>query len=464
MSAPENGPTPPAIHRQGRAALALRVVLVRLRFLILLAGVLLLVGAWPALRGYWDRWTRPNWGPMGEVAMDMEYWCPMCPGVVSDWPGKCPVCKMTLVRRQKGDPTPLPDGVVARMQFSPYRLQLAGIRTAEVECRPLQREVVLVGTVARADSASVTVTADLFEKDRPFLTEGQSVEAVSDLLPGHLPFRGEVAGIEAGSTPGNRSVNVRLRIVNPDRELRPGTLVTAHAMAPITRLKWWRRAMAEESKDRSAVEAAARGLMAPAGPAIPVAVESLAREAVAEALNAHGFGLAVPRNAVIDHGSRRLAFIETGAGMFDAVEVTVGRRCGDYYPVLRGLEAGQRVAVAGAFLLDAEMWLNHGLAAAYFGATRNSGAVPTNLSPSSDVAQLSANDRLLAARQTVCPVTGEPLDSMGGPVRLDVGGQTVFVCCKGCETPLRKNPEKYLAKLPAQGSGAIIPGQPTPHH
>ena len=56
--------------------------------------------------------------------------------------------------------------------------------------------------------------------------------------------------------------------------------------------------------------------------------------------------------------------------MFDGVEVVLGPRCGDFYPVVRGLEVGQRVAFAGAFLLDAETRLNPSLAAGYFGAGR----------------------------------------------------------------------------------------------
>ena len=46
----------------------------------------------------------------------------------------------------------------------------------------------------------------------------------------------------------------------------------------------------------------------------------------------------------------------------------LGPRCGDFYPVVRGLEPGQKVAIAGAFLLDAETRLNPSLAAGYFGA------------------------------------------------------------------------------------------------
>src|SRR5262249_46062888 len=120
--------------RSRRLAAAASVALARLRFPLLLAAVLAGAAAWPPLRNWWDTLTLPA-PPAGAVAPDTEYWCPMCPGVVADWPGKCPVCQMALIRRRKGEATPLPDGVVARMQLSPYRVQLAGLRTAPVEYR-----------------------------------------------------------------------------------------------------------------------------------------------------------------------------------------------------------------------------------------------------------------------------------------------------------------------------------------
>jgi hypothetical protein len=55
-------------------------------------------------------------------------------------------------------------------------------------------------------------------------------------------------------------------------------------------------------------------------------------------------------------------------------------RRGDFYPVLRGVGLGQRVVVAGSFLVDPEMWLNHGLAATYCCATRGAGAGPASAS------------------------------------------------------------------------------------
>jgi Cu(I)/Ag(I) efflux system membrane fusion protein len=446
---------------RGSALIAMRVLLIRFRFFFLLAAVLLLVAIWPAIRSHWQQFARQGKGAGGALSVNMEYWCPMCPGVVSDFPGKCPVCNMALIRRDKGEPAPLPEGVVARMQFSPYRVQLAGIRTMAVDYRQLRRLVEMVGTVARDDSSVVFVDAEVYEKDLPFLFPGQSVQVASDLLPGHLSFGGEVALIEGRPRPGSRSFHVRLKIKDPDMDLRHGTLVTARAEAPITRLPWLRRARMEEWRDRTAIELAAQSLLAPTGPLGPRGLQSLIQGGLREALGAEGIGLAVPVDSVIDHGSWKLAFVENGPGMFDAVEVTVGPRCNGFYPVLRGIEAGQQVAVSGAFLLDAEMWLNHGVAATYFGSTRNAARESTPPSPSTHQQEfpsrpgvsegvLSDSDRTLAARQKVCPVTGQPLDSMGGPVRLEVAGRIVFICCKGCEGTLRKDPGKYLSKIPAK--------------
>jgi membrane fusion protein, copper/silver efflux system len=150
-------------------------------------------------------------------------------------------------------------------------------------------------------------------------------------------------------------------------------------------------------------------------------------------------------------------------GMFDGIEVEVGPRCGEFYPVVRGLEAGQRVATIGAFLIDAETRLNPSLAAAYFGAARGSisvgapagasGPEPPAEEDNADeirraLAELSPADRAVAVQQKVCPVTGLPLGSMGPPPRVVLKGKTVFICCEGCAAALEKDPKKYLDKAP----------------
>jgi YHS domain-containing protein len=60
---------------------------------------------------------------------------------------------------------------------------------------------------------------------------------------------------------------------------------------------------------------------------------------------------------------------------------------------------------------------------------------------------LSPEDLAAVQKQKVCPVTGEELGGMGKPYKTTVKGQTVFLCCEGCEDALKKDPDKYLAKL-----------------
>ena len=66
------------------------------------------------------------------------------------------------------------------------------------------------------------------------------------------------------------------------------------------------------------------------------------------------------------------------------------------------------------------------------------------------LAELSPADRKLAMAQKVCPVSGQPLGSMGTPIKMTVKGQEVFICCRACRKPLEKNPDKYLAKMRAK--------------
>lgn len=48
-------------------------------------------------------------------------------------------------------------------------------------------------------------------------------------------------------------------------------------------------------------------------------------------------------------------------------------------------------------------------------------------------------------RQRPCPVSGEPLESMGGAIPVTVNGETIHVCCRGCVDAVNEDPDKYLA-------------------
>jgi hypothetical protein len=67
-----------------------------------------------------------------------------------------------------------------------------------------------------------------------------------------------------------------------------------------------------------------------------------------------------------------------------------------------------------------------------------------------NLALLSTEDRALAEKQKICPVSGGPLGAMGAPKKINVAGHDVFICCQGCEKELTSEPDKYLAKLDLQ--------------
>src|SRR5262249_25328169 len=136
-----------------------------------------------------------------------------------------------LVRRKRGEAVSLPSGVVARMQFSPYRLQLAGIRTAPVAYQPLARAVTLVGTVVASD-ASPIVEAEVFERDVAWLKPGQEAELNGVGLEGLAPVAGKVLAVDAAESPAQRS-KVRMTVVDPEKVLPPGMPVTARVVCPI---------------------------------------------------------------------------------------------------------------------------------------------------------------------------------------------------------------------------------------
>jgi hypothetical protein len=69
-----------------------------------------------------------------------------------------------------------------------------------------------------------------------------------------------------------------------------------------------------------------------------------------------------------------------------------------------------------------------------------------------NLASFPAEDRALALKQKICPVSGEALGSMGPPIKLNVAGHDVFICCEGCEDPLVSDPAKHLAKIGLQAA------------
>jgi membrane fusion protein, copper/silver efflux system len=477
---------------------ALKLVQVRLRIPLVLVIAAVVVGRWDVIRNYWDKLTRLT--PAESIAShpvstDTEYFCPMDPGVVSDWPGRCGVCNMALVRRKRGEAVALPDGVVARMQLSPYRIQLAGIQATPAGFLPLMRESESSGVVSRA-AGGATVLLELSARQAPWVAKDQAAAVSCVDLGGRDPLIGHVRSVDRGADSGWEHLRATIAIDDPPPDLRDGMIVVVRIKVPMAALEPFRSLPADPAplspREPRQVYACPdhadaltsepgrcpidRNVLVPRPLAdhqrlrwwCPMHPNVTADHSGAICSECGGMALqprvisyhppnqvlAVPVSAVVDAGSRKVVFVEGMSGMFDGVEVVLGPRCGDYYPVVRGIEAGQRVATAGAFLLDAETRLNPSLAAGYFGAGR--GERPVGPAPRTAATHVSAavleglfaEDRPRAERQKVCPVTNKPLGSMGTPIRVVVSGRVVFLCCDGCEDSLKHEPAKYLAKIP----------------
>jgi multidrug efflux pump subunit AcrA (membrane-fusion protein) len=286
-----------------------------------------------------------------------------------------------------------------------------------------------------ADLSTVWIEADVYEKDIAYLRPGQAIQATVEAMPNRI-FQGEVALIYSQLDSATRTVRVRFKVDNASGELRPGMFATVRIDTPLDQIEQFKS----------------------------------------------GQVLAVPERAVIDTGTRQIVYVQRQPGLFEGVEVQLGPRVGEFYPVLKGLQPGEKVAAAGAFLIDAETRLNPS-AGTYFGASggptsstvRN--AIPqtqpgTNVqkpsasaetstitqtpSPNAgeisekikaNLTKLSPQDQKLAAEQKFCPITGLLLGSMGVPVKITLKGQTVFLCCPGCVDEAKKNPEKTLIKV-----------------
>lgn len=177
-----------------------------------------------------------------------------------------------------------------------------------------------------ADLSTVWIEADVYENDAPFLQAGQEISAKVESYPNRI-FKGTIALVHPHFEEATRTNRVRVRLENPNHELRPGMFAEVTIDAQL-----------------EAIE--------------PYKSLAVKREF-----------LVVPEGTVIDSGDKTIVYVERAEGQYEGREVELGPRQDQFYPVLKGLAEGDKVAAAGSFLVDAETRLNPAAASTYFGAT-----------------------------------------------------------------------------------------------
>ncbi len=148
--------------------------------------------------------------------------------------------------------------------------------------------------------STVWVNAEIPEAAAAQVGPGSAVQARAAAWP-DMAFQGKVGAILPEVDPTTRTLKARIELANPQGRLVPGMFVK-------------------------------------------LSLTPAARDTV----------LLVPSEAVIQTGTRSVAFVASGDGKFAPVEVKTGREASGQTEILGGLSSGQKVVASGQFLVDSE--------------------------------------------------------------------------------------------------------------
>ena len=149
-----------------------------------------------------------------------------------------------------------------------------------------------------ADLSRVWILADVYENEAAYFKPG--LQAKVTLWHQQNTFQSRVSKVLPLFDASTRTLKVRLELDNPGYTLRPDMFVDVEF--PIQ---------------------------------LPPAVT-------------------VPADAVLDSGLKKTVFVDQGNGFFEPRVVETGWRLGNRVEILKGLSAGERIALSGTFLLDSE--------------------------------------------------------------------------------------------------------------
>jgi membrane fusion protein, copper/silver efflux system len=159
-----------------------------------------------------------------------------------------------------------------------------------------------------ADLSVVWLYADIYEYELPFIRLGQQASVQLSYIPGET-FTAKAVYIYPSINPETRTAKVRFELPNPHGKLKPEMYANVEIKVRL------------------------------------------------------GQKLAVQEGAVINTGLRQMAIVDKGSGYFEPRDVTLGAKVDDYYEVIKGLKAGERVVTSANFLIDSESKLKEAVGA-----------------------------------------------------------------------------------------------------
>jgi hypothetical protein len=390
----------------------------------LIATALLLVVGGAA--GFYLRSIERPVARSGAPVPGRKYQCSMHPQIVSDEPGICPICRMTLTpveeaptassgeRKVVGyrhpmrpdviSPTPATDemgmayipiyedesppaaGSVpghAPFTLSRERQQLIGVTRARVERRPLATAIRASGRVARDPMLyqaiieyREAVTAKGQIKNSPWFEAHEGAEGLvrsaalklrqQGLTPEQLAALGRDGAEPTNLLLPGMHAWVYAQVYEHELDLvRPGQPIVVTVPSLAGRTYDARVVAIDPTVDPATRTARVRALLAT--PEADLRPETFVQVTVEVPL---GERLAVPKEAVLDTGARQIVFVVSGEGTFAPRIVRLGRDAQGYYEVLDGLAEGDEVVTSANFLIDSESRFRAALASVQPAGTR----------------------------------------------------------------------------------------------
>jgi RND family efflux transporter MFP subunit len=164
-------------------------------------------------------------------------------------------------------------------------------------------------TAKIADLSTIWAIAQIFEYEARTVQPGARAEIEFPYGQATRRLTGRVTFVDPDINPETRRARVRIEFRNPGLELKPESYVTV----------------------------------------------VLRRTA--------GERLALPKEALLDNGAKQYAILARPDGYFEPREIEVGEPVDQFYPVVKGLSAGDRVVTSAQFLIDSETNLQAALGA-----------------------------------------------------------------------------------------------------
>ena len=412
--------------RRRRFGTILKVIELRVRFIVLLAATGLVFASWETLVNHFEKWSRPGVGRhTGSSPAGIETYCPMHPSVVDEQSGQCPICGMALARRKRADVGILPPGVLSQVRLLPGQIAQAGIRTVAVTFAPAIDRLTTVGLVGFDESRRVQVASEGRGRARierlHAHSEGEHVRAGQRLAE---LYSYDVAQSIRGLLEASSALHAP-SATRPDLDPTP-------LGDPGERFRLATQTLQVLGVRQDQIDAIASGdrpdqdlpVLAPIG------------------------GLVIKKTAYqgqyVPEGTLLFEIADLGHVWVDAL----------VFEDQLGLVRVGQPAVATVAAFPGEEFRGHveQLAPALDPATRTL-AVRFGLDNPGDrlrpgmlatVALNVARTVTTLARGATCPVTRLTLGTMGPAISVDVQGRRVSVCCEACVPKLKAAPEKYL--------------------